>query len=367
MCASAARRGLVVQDAQQARIDQLERSAAASVSVSSFSALTSRMEAAIEHMNSQFGALDRRLGQIDDELASTSEILATLPALRTAVDTKLDTDTWMRRTEEARAHAAEQLALVKNDKAAKAVVASLETSQHRLVEEVLALQKLLACKIDRVEVPLLDVASEKLQFLLDFQAAADARLDKNDSDVAGLQRAVASKESRESAAATAAHLREELAKKVDGQWVREQVLAPLHEAEDAITRLSASEEALDKLLTDYQSHLERFARVERGVGEVRAETARLAAEGKELQQQVARKVEQANIDTLLFSNADEVEQLVLRYEGKAVHEAKVQAAYLSDVRQQLDDMQRYQSAVDAKLQVALKFVDWFTDAKLKHL
>ncbi len=318
-------------------------------------------------MNAQFGAIDRRLAQVDDELATTSEILATLPALRATVDAKLDTETWVRRTEEARAHTAEQLSSVKNDKAAKSVVSSLETSQHRLVEEVLALQKLLACKIDRVEVPLLDVASEKLQFLLDFQQTADARLEKNDSDVAAIQRAVNSKESRDSVAATVSELREEIARKVDGIFIREQVLSPLHAAEDAITRLSASEEAFDKLLTDYQSHLERCARVERSVAEVKADAARLAAEGRDVAHQMQRKVEQATIDALVFSNADEVEQIVRAYESKTAHESKVQAAYLADVRQQLDDMQRYQNAVDAKLQVALKFVDWFTDAKLKHL
>ncbi len=42
-------------------------------------------------MNALFG--DRRLAQVDDELATTSEILVTLPALRATVDAKLDTET----------------------------------------------------------------------------------------------------------------------------------------------------------------------------------------------------------------------------------------------------------------------------------
>jgi hypothetical protein len=103
-------------------------------------------------------------------------------------------------------------------------VSSLETSQHRLVEEVLALQKLLACKIDRVEVPLLDVAAEKLQFLLDFQSSADARIDRAEVELAHVSRALQSKEGRESAAKTAAALREEMGKKVDAAFIKEQVL-----------------------------------------------------------------------------------------------------------------------------------------------
>ena len=354
------------QNAQQARIDQLERSAAESVSLSSFHALTSRVEATIDHLNTQFGSIDRRLSELDDQLAAMADTLTALPDLRASIDTKLDTETWTRRTEESRAFFSEQLAHVRNDKAAKAVVSSLETSQHRLVEEVLAVQKVLACKIDRVEVPLLDVASEKLQYLLDFQQAADARLDKSEADMAQLQRAIQTKEGRDSAAKAVAALREELSRKVDGAFVKEQVLAPLHHAEDEIVRLKASEDALDKLLTDYHTHIEKLMRVEKVVADTRSEAGKQAAAQHALAEQLVRKVDQHTIDELVLSNSDEVEQLVRSYESKAAHEAKVQAAYLSDVRLQLEDLQRYQTAVDAKLQMALRFIDWFTDVKMKH-
>jgi uncharacterized coiled-coil protein SlyX len=247
-------------NAQQARIEQLERSAAQSVSIESFSALTARVEHTVEHLNNQFGALDRRLAEMDTELASVADTLATLPALRAAVDGKVDHEVFVRRAEESRSSFAEQLAHLKNDKAGKNVVSSLETSQHRLVEEIQAVQKVLHCKIDRVEVPLLDVASEKLQYLLDFQSTADARLDKAEADVQSLGRAVQTKESRDSAAKTTAALREEIGRKVEAHFVKEQLLAPLHHAEDEIVRLKASEEALDKLMEDYHAHIEKVSR-----------------------------------------------------------------------------------------------------------
>ena len=50
---------------------------------------------------------------------------------------------------------------------------------------------------------------------------------------------------------------------------------------------------------------------------------------------------------------------------KAEHEAKVQAAYLEDLRQQILALKQYQTAVDKKVGVALRFVDWFADVKLK--
>ena len=212
------------QAAQQARIDVLERNAASSVSLSSFQSLSSRLESTIEHLNAQFGAIDQRLAEMGDEMSEVQKTLATLPELRAQVEAKVDATLWRSRADEARASLQEQIVALKADKSSKQVVSSLEQSQHRLVEEVLALQKMLSCKIDRVEVPLLDVASEKLQFLMDFQSAADARLDKSEHDIQHLAKAVHTKESKDSAAKTNAALRDEIARKVDATFIREQVL-----------------------------------------------------------------------------------------------------------------------------------------------
>ena len=101
--------------------------------------------------------------------------------------------------------------------------------------------------------------------------------------------------------------------------------------------------------------------------DVRSDTSRLTSACTSLREEVVRKVDQRALDELVFSNSDEVEQLVRNYEARAAHESKVQSAYLSDVRAQLEDLQRYQTAVDQKVQMALKFVDWFTDVKMKHM
>jgi len=83
--------------------------------------------------------------------------------------------------------------------------------------------------------------------------------------------------------------------------------------------------------------------------------------------QVGHKADQSSIDRIVFDNSDEIEKIVRSYESKSAHDSKVQAAYLSDVRLQLEEMQSYQNQVDQKLQMALKFIDWFTDVKMKHM
>jgi hypothetical protein len=47
---------------------------------------------------------------------------------------------------------------------------SVEDSQHRLLEQVMAFQKMMACKVDRVEIPLLHAAAEKMQSFLGVRA-----------------------------------------------------------------------------------------------------------------------------------------------------------------------------------------------------
>jgi len=83
--------------------------------------------------------------------------------------------------------------------------------------------------------------------------------------------------------------------------------------------------------------------------------------------QVGHKADQSSIDRIVFDNSDEIEKIVRSYESKSAHDSKVQAAYLSDVRLQIEEMQSYQNQVDQKLQMALKFIDWFTDVKMKHM
>ena len=83
--------------------------------------------------------------------------------------------------------------------------------------------------------------------------------------------------------------------------------------------------------------------------------------------QVGHKADQSSIDRIVFDNSDEIEKIVRSYESKSAHDSKVQSAYLSDVRLQIEEMQSYQNQVDQKLQMALKFIDWFTDVKMKHM
>jgi hypothetical protein len=55
------------------------------------------------------------------------------------------------------------------------MISKLGDAQRRLISSVDAMERLLVCKIDRAEVPMLDAATEKMNALLEFRDDASTR------------------------------------------------------------------------------------------------------------------------------------------------------------------------------------------------
>lgn len=53
------------------------------------------------------------------------------------------------------------------------------------------------------------------------------------------------------------------------------------------------------------------------------------------------------------------------YRYCVAHDFKVHATYLADLKQQLTELQQNANHDSDKLDVALKFIDWFTETKLQ--
>jgi DNA-binding FrmR family transcriptional regulator len=219
-------------EAALSRIDALERTVAESVPLSSYRVLSTRVEQMVAHCNAHFGAVDERFGEISEEVTSMSERVAALPHMQAQIDARLEVAAFQHASESTRNELVASLTALRNEKASKSTVSSLESSQHRIVEELVALQAVIACKIDRVEVPLLDVASEKLQYLLDFQQTADARLESIEGQATTMGKVLERKESKETVTNLMAEIRNELDKKVDGAFIKQQVMSQSRGAEE---------------------------------------------------------------------------------------------------------------------------------------
>jgi hypothetical protein len=244
-------------------------------------------------------------------------------------------------------------------------VNALEDSQHRILEEVVAMQQLIACKVDRVEVPLLNVASDKLRRMVEFQEAALPRLDQLEEAVVTTSRVLAQKEDREAVSQRLQHVHEELQLRPALKWLAEKVIDPMDslqkdvgamlQTQDAVEAalarvraLSSQVEAMDKA---HAIALSAFETLE-GKLDAAADAMRTKPSMDVLQEQFAER------DRL-------VEKVLQKNLDRTAADAKIQAAYVADVRAQLLEVARQHGALDRKIGVALKFIDWFTDVKLK--
>ena len=98
-------------------------------------------------------------------------------------------------------------------KASQRSLDTVEDSQHRLLEQVVALQKMVSCKVDRVEIPLLHVATEKVEQLLDFQQEANTRLDNVERAMDAAQKKLNTKEDKEAIVQRMQHIHRHLLNK----------------------------------------------------------------------------------------------------------------------------------------------------------
>ena len=122
-------------------------------------------------------------------------------------------------------------------KASQRCMDTVEDSQHRLLEQVVALQKMVSCKIDRVEIPLLHVATEKVEQLLDFQSETNTRLEGLEDGLNGAQKKLGLKEDKEAIVQRMQHIHRHLLTKADITWVNEEVGNPLEQTKLRVNRL----------------------------------------------------------------------------------------------------------------------------------
>ena len=198
-------------DAQQTQIHRLEEElkqntvtkGAMAAHAASVDERLSKIEEAIRRWTDAWGRIEEAAETIEDNAARLKELydaqamkadLGDFAQLKAEVHAELE-----RKTEELAA-----------TRASASAVSSLEDSQHRILEEVVALQQLVACKIDRVEIPLLNAVSEKLQRSLAFTDEAAPRLQRLEEAAVATARVLAQKEDKEAVVQRMQHLHKEL-------------------------------------------------------------------------------------------------------------------------------------------------------------
>jgi hypothetical protein len=198
------------------RIAQLERDSTQRVSTQAFAVFC-------EQMSDRLGMLDAKAERTDERLLvleTTGGPLAdrhsrVLQTLEERQQQSVDKAALLAFKTELDDYVSACLQRFDADKANTSIVSALEASQHAVTRQLSAVQSLIACKIDRVEVPLLEAAGEKIESLCVFSDDATERMAATDVALTAHAEALASKQERAAAAAAAAKTATALQQKAD--------------------------------------------------------------------------------------------------------------------------------------------------------
>lgn len=249
--------------------------------------------------------------------------------------------------------------------ASASIVSALEDSQHRLLEEVVAMQQLLACKVDRVEVPLLNVAGDKLRRLVEFQDAAAPRLEQLEEAVVTASRVLAQKEDREAVAQRLQHVHEELQLRPALGWLTDKVVAPVDALQKDVGAMLQTQEAVEAALARVRALSAQVEAMDKAHAIALSAFEKLETKLDTAAEAMRSKPSLESLQGTLDERDRVVEQILQKNLDRAAADAKIQAAYVADVRAQLLEVARQHGGLERKIGVALKFIDWFTDVKLK--
>lgn len=227
-----------------------------------------------------------------------------------------------------------------NDKINKSMYTALEHSNKEVNNELRAVQALLAHKIDRSELPLLEQANHKLSELNEFQLTTQQSIEQLTNEQIVLNRLIQGKESKEAIVARMQAIHQHLQRKVD--------VVQYNELQSTIQSYTHTQQSLNELINSHDILKQQLSNM--------SESGTLHDTLDNVMKQLNTKLDQKHIDII---QAD-----MSRYEQKLQHDKKIQNAYVSELKQQIHELQEANVNVEQKLSVALKFVDWFTESRL---
>ncbi len=220
-------------------------------------------------------------------------------------------------------------------RASNAAVGNLEDSQHRILEEIVAVQQLIACKVDRVEIPLLSAAADKLQRAVTFQEEALPRLTRLEEAAITTARVLGQKEDKEAVVQRMQHLHKELQVRPEFNWLNSRVIDPVDCLQKDVSQLLQAQDTMAKAL-------QRVDQLSKQMEEVNS-TAAGATQGFDrmdavLKEALAEMRSKPSIEVLsekLEERDRAMDQILKQHVERGVADAKLQLAYTADLRAQV--------------------------------
>lgn len=311
------------------------------------------MDALKRAVDERLDAVEERLDALERAAAESAESVlrtrAHMNELLDLVESKADGERFAEAEADLRRVAAEARRLA-DDKADKSRLEDTVAAQQRGAQKLVAMEGMMATKIDRTEVPLLRAAASKVSDMADFVAGTKKRVRRLEEEA---RRLAAQKEDRQASEQRVQRLADTVQSKVDHDWLREHVVGRLNHIDKAVGLSSRVRD----FVAQYERLPNRVALIESRLRQVQRETEQ------------ARKSQLEDAEKVADGALRAIEEHMQEVEAckDSLHEIEKERRranqYLAEVKTQMSSVRDSHTALDKKVGVTLRFIDWFTDAR----
>ena len=350
---------------QEHTITQLQSTLSSSLSLTSFSSFSSTLLAHVEAQEKKIADLQAAVDSLTQQQPTVASHSALLAQHSHQLSHSASKDELSSALSSLQSTLSSSLTDLRGATPSLTSFHQLQSSLHMLLTQMGHMQTLLGDKVDKAELPLLEGVEERVKGMMDGVEGVERRVAVLESDVKDAKKALDTKEDKEDADGRLRSIEDELAEKVGSDWLQENVVDELRAVQDDLLRFAAHDETMRRIIEEQQQLHSTFTSHHTRVQSVSTDVSSTQQRLDDLDARVRDKVDAATLERCRREDGKHVDRLLHEMAARTTHDFKVHATYLADLRAQVAEQTTSASHHSDKLNVALKFIDWFTETKLQ--
>ena len=284
---------------QEQYIKELQLSVSKCVTTDEYHSMISKYDTLLNQMDQRVTAIEQRIESMNGPLEQINNNTSNISNLQLDLNQRITNENYMISTNELKEDINKQLKQIKLEKASRGVLQAVEDSQHRLVEQVLAYQKMLSCKVDRVEIPLLHAAAEKLQYLLEFKETSEPRLNKLEKSLELCHNTLKEKENKKNMVQRMQVLHELINNKVDHDFIKNKVLIELDRLDDLASSNAMDSKQIKNISRKHEELMKYLETNNDEIQHIRSENLKVINANTKLKQAITDKLDAKQVSSLI--------------------------------------------------------------------
>ncbi len=185
-----------------------------------------------------------------------------------------------------------------------------------------------------------------------------------ESDITTLSKLIATKENTSAVVTRMQSIHESLNTKADVKWCKESLGGRTAALEQTTATYQQIESNVAKLLGVVTEHTDAMRAVREKTEKAVAAVSGLTSKCDGIATAVNASVDRDQLDAALKNVSRACEVLIDRVAQKSVSDHKHNSAQTAELLARINQLKAYQLSIDKKCDIAIRFVNWFTDSKL---